>query len=86
MAQKKDKTELENVEGSVQQSHDLTTGRAESEDYLASGNRGEGDAASENEAIVRRASKSSGHDSPRRRCQRPAATLLPRQKATLRPA
>ncbi|MEO6870810.1 MAG: hypothetical protein ABI233_01155 [Chthoniobacterales bacterium] len=49
MAQKKEKPELQDVEGSVQQSHDFTTGRAESEERLASGNRREGDAASENE-------------------------------------
>lgn len=49
MAQKKEDPELQDVEGSVQQSHDFTTGRAESEDRLASGNRRAGDAATEKE-------------------------------------
>jgi hypothetical protein len=49
MAQKKEINEQQNVEGSVQQSHDFTTGRAEKEERLASGNRRDGNVATEDE-------------------------------------
>jgi hypothetical protein len=49
MAQKKERPEMQDVGGSVQESHDFTTGRAEKEERLASGNRREGDAETENE-------------------------------------
>lgn len=39
----------EDPENSVQQSHDFTTGRAESEGRIGSGNRRQGQAATESE-------------------------------------